>query len=200
MIAKIRRLRFTQVATDCAGYRLGGFAPDATSGMVDSVACRFFGVFPVFFDETLAVSIFVPEDPDPLYDVAYRVNEEGPVRALVHEARLQPSMEESGLLQRAYALTAGAETDDLEYVEGQVYEAASGHKLGGAPFLFRDRTEWADALERISLLGFEHCLQLDTPRMDDPFVDEQWPFPNGIFHLYVRRGHMPIETRWFWEF
>jgi len=197
----MKPLQFSVAPETFDGFRIGGFPPKVASGVVAPGDALFFGVFPILPCASLAISLFLPEDPDALFDVAYQVNEEGPLRAVVHQAKLAPAAnEKERLLKGTYALVVGSEKPDSEVVDGEQYEAASGHKLGGEPFLFRDRHEWADRLEGTLALGFAHYLQLDTPRREDPFVGEQWPFPNGVFHLYIKSFDTEILTRWFWEF
>jgi hypothetical protein len=196
----MRRVRFQIDEGATTGYRLGGSCPDIVSGAVDAAAYGVLGVFPIVFDERLAVTVFVTRSLETLIESAYKVNTGGAVVALVHRNTLAPRDESHRLLRGQHGVQVGSEEDDVEVVEGQRHWAASGNKIGGEPNIFRDAHNWEAALAELRAEGFVHYLQLDVPAEGEPTLDEEWPFPNGMFHLYLHPARHPTEARWFWEF
>ena len=196
----IRRLRFLRPELSPDEFRLGGACPSGIESLVDPAEYGLLGVFPLISKPAEALSLFVTRRLEVLFDAAYGVHDGGAVLASVHKKGLGSGSEAHRLFIQTYGIEVGAEEEDSEMVEGQSYVPASGNKLGGEPDLFRGVENWEGELFRLRKEGFEHYLQLDVPREGDSTLDEEWPFPNGMFHLYVRPASSRLDTRWFWEF
>jgi hypothetical protein len=77
----------------------------------------------------------------------------------------------------------------------------SGHKLGGRPYCVVDDPERDRLLESLGARGVVQVLQLDSPGVegDEGVVDGEWPFLDGIFHLFGAAPFACADWYWFWE-
>ncbi|MEA2560180.1 MAG: hypothetical protein QOH06_1684 [Acidobacteriota bacterium] len=76
----------------------------------------------------------------------------------------------------------------------------SSHKLGGRPYFIQGEPVLEDEVTKILRSGYLQILQLDFPGGGgDTLVSGDWPFADGLFHLFGKPPFDRDHWRWFFE-
>lgn len=94
-------------------------------------------------------------------------------------------------------LRLGGERSDDE-LQGSEMLPHGGHKLGGRPFLFPRVGRLVTEIERLSVEGYLHVLQMAFPDRDEP-IRGSWPFGDGEFHVFGKPPFSRDLWRWCWQ-
>ena len=76
------------------------------------------------------------------------------------------------------------------------------HELvhGGSPYLVRETPDLRAQLDETAALGYLQILQIDFPTNEgDELVYGDWPFADGVFHLFGRPPFDSDAWRWLWQ-
>ncbi|MEA2563075.1 MAG: hypothetical protein QOH06_4579 [Acidobacteriota bacterium] len=76
----------------------------------------------------------------------------------------------------------------------------SSHKLGGRPYFIQGEPDLENEVTKILDSGYLQILQLDFPGGGgDALVSGDWPFADGLFHLFGKPPFDRDHWRWFFE-
>jgi len=184
-----------------AGPRLGGRPPANVLPRTSNEFICYFLTIPLSVEPSQEVSVFTSSNFDRLLKACGNLNEEGLVQVVVHSSsRRGKSLELSSSLSEHPLLLLEPREDWLMSDEGERI-VASFHKLGGRPYFIQGKLGLEAAVRRLMAAGFAQVLQMGFPavRGDTGEVEGDWPFGDGMFHLFGMAPFGPGDWRWFWE-
>jgi hypothetical protein len=183
-----------------AGPRLGGRAPRGLRPSVDDSA-RYLLTIPLGGAYDKEVSVFVCSNNEPLLTARGQLSTGAAVEAIAHPASLRGDVNDwSARLSEHPLLLDPPRSDWMLGDEGQP-AIESNHKLGGRPYCLMENGRRREQLDELRARGYVQVLQLDVPGCagDTGNVAGDWPFMDGMFHLFAVPPFAPHSWRWFWE-
>ncbi len=178
-----------------SGPRLGGRAPEgvrARGGM------EYLLTVP-FLTSAQELSLFVAGF-DELLPANGSLQAPGLIEVLLHTpAPRRASGEPASSLSEHPLLLQPVKDDWFVNDDGETV-IESSHKLGGRPYFIQGEPDLEAEVAKILRSGYLQILQLDFPGGGgDALVSGDWPFADGLFHLF---GSPPFDRdhwRWFFE-
>ncbi len=192
-------LRITD-ANGTEGAMLGGRAPMGIRPRSAQSSLRYFATIPLTIDPALCLSLFVADFKE-IVSLRGRVNELGFLSISRHPPlprSTEPSQSDSALSEHNLWLLE-ATSDWIEDEEGKRL-VRPNHKLGGRPYLVRQKTKLTSDLDELRRIGFIMVAQFDFPTGDDAVVSGNWPFGDGMFALFGREPFSEEDWKWYWDF
>lgn len=183
------------------GPRLGGAPPEGVVPSKRTNLARFFMTLPLSAEGESEVSVFLGFDFDQMANVTRRVL--GPADDLIevieHEKRARGRDSDEFLSEVSpHPLIIGVQSPDW-FITGGERVIESGHKIGGRPYVEQPRSTLLREMDSMMAEGFRQFVQIGFPGGRDSDVEGDWPFGDGIFHLFMKKA-ATIEWRWMWEF
>ncbi len=198
--ADLRRMRPIAIGSGASetGPRLGGRPPAGVQTSAMTSDCRYFMTVPLCSATSLELSVFINRDFNTLIEDSGELFRDNRVLLLTHgeSERAVASPTTSDVSE--HPLLLGAEEDDWRIEEGEEV-VRSCHKLGGRPYTMHDPPEFIEGTREAAELGMRHFLQVDFPGYGE-HVSGDWPWGDGLFHLFCRGDIRTAEWACFWEF
>ncbi len=72
-------------------------------------------------------------------------------------------------------------------------------KVGGIPFIYREKRNVTAKIKQVLDEGFIHFAQLATPLIGDIMLGGNWPFGDGFTQLFVKTTEK-FEWRCIWQY
>lgn len=183
---------------ELSGGRLGGRPPKGAQPSDPSL--RYFATVPLATEPSLFVSIFVA-DLEEIMGLRGRVNPAGRVAALTHA--LAPRTEASSALDSPLSSHAlSLQRPDNDWIADEEAERIRrpDHKIGGLPYLVREKSLLREQLDASFERGYHLVAQFDFPGPQDAAVSGDWPFADGMFALMGREPFGESDWLWYWDF
>ncbi len=100
----------------------------------------------------------------------------------------------------AHPIVHGVQISDVVMDEDNNAVIRSNHKVGGQAHVINTSEGLPHAISQLIDEGCYHLLQFDFPDANDAPVSGNWPFGNGIFHLFGKEPLDRCEWHYLWEF
>jgi len=174
--------------------RVGGTPPQGIIPKLNNA--RYFATLSLKQSDELQISVFLCFGFDTMFDEAFRIvgSEDALVEIVAHKyARRGDSAQFRSELSPC----------DLKVLEGKKEDRAAPYgysKLGGCPFLIREKNNLSTQIAGMLSGGFVHHTQLAFPLTGDVLHSGNWPFADGIFHLFVKQQQSSFDWRCFWQY
>jgi hypothetical protein len=182
------------------GPRLGGRAP---GGVRPEGAPRstYLMTLPLSSEPELDASVFLSFDFDGMADGAGILKPNGLVTVLPHPPSRRAHNREHASSLSEHPLILGAISSDKLTSDTGMQVTKSSHKIGGRPFLMHGEPEIETDVGRAYRSGFRQLVQLAFPGgSGDAVVSGDWPFGDGLLHIFVHAAQSGLEFLRFWEF
>lgn len=183
------------------GPRLGGRAPEGVRPQGGSASTAYLMTLPLGIQPALEASIFLSFDFDGMADAAGDLAPNGPVTVLTHTPSRRATTREYASNLSEHPLILGVPSNDELTSDTGVRLTKSSHKIGGRPFFLHGEPTIETDVEIAYRAGFRQLVQLAFPGgSGDATVSGDWPFGDGLFHVFVRASQSSFEFLRFWEF
>jgi len=158
--------------------------------------CRYFMTVPVATG--MELSVFINRSFDTLIEHSGELFRDERVLLLTHGESERAASSPWTSEVSEHPLLLGAENDDWR-IEGGEEVVQSCHKLGGRPYTIHDPPNYIEGTRDAADLGMQHFLQIDFPGYGEE-VHGDWPWGDGLFHVFYRGDPGGAEWACFWEF
>jgi hypothetical protein len=182
------------------GPRLGGRAPEGVSPALKGA--RFFVTLPLTQSGDREFSVFISFDFDEMAEASRKLQADGNglIDVVVHDRSRRSDSDELLSELSAHPIGIGGESPDWIVADGgKIIE--SGHKIGGRPYFDQPRAAMLQAVDALTSQGFIQFVQIGFPSgANDADVSGDWPFADGMFHLFARMNGEDLDWRCLWDF
>lgn len=179
-----------------SGPRLGGRSPE---GIKARKGMEYLLTLPFSMDPAQELSLFIAGF-DEILPASGSLQEPGLIEVLLHSPAPRRASDESASSLSEHPLLLQPAKDDWFINDDGETVVESSHKLGGRPYFTQGESDLEDEVERILRSGYLQVLQLDFPGGgDDALVSGDWPFADGMFHLFGKPPFDRDHWRWFFE-
>jgi hypothetical protein len=177
------------------GARIGGRPPAGIAPSRTRPECQYFATFPLIGSTSREISIFINSSIDPLFEMTDCLNDSDEISIIGHRTseRASNNLFRSDLSEHPVLISQAI--NDIVLDEGQRIPH-SHNKLGGLPFILNFENELLDQIHLLTAKGYCQVVQVAFPGEGDALVEGDWPFGDGLFHVF---GHPPfIANDWYW--
>jgi hypothetical protein len=167
------------------GPRLGGRPPAIERPELRAHDARYVLTFPLSIEPPLDASVFVNCDFETLLDAMNDgIFDDDRVVVVVHEPAPRGGSDVVASELSSHPIVVGEPAPDwVDDGEGGRMPMSS-HKLGGRPYCIQEPA--LEGADELLASGWVHVLQLDFPARSS--VRGNWPFADGLFHVFIRPG------------
>lgn len=190
-------LRITKPSVSLNNGKLGGRPPKGIKPKHNRIPLKYFATIKISEEANLFVSLFVA-DFENLLSVRGKLNQAGLVEVIIHQPSERENSSEFCSQISEHDLQILPLRSDTQTVDGETI-VFSGHKVGGYPYLIRERHNLKNEIDRLFEDRFQQIVQIDFPGNQDDTVSGDWFFGDGIFSLF---GKDPLEEKdwhWYWD-
>lgn len=176
--------------------KMGGRPPEGIFPKKFSVPLKYFTTINFSDEENLFISLFVA-DFENLLKVRGKINPLGFLDVVIHTPRKRVVASEFQSHISEHDIQILNIKTDIENFEEELF--LSGHKIGGHPYLIRNKPKLVEGINQLFNNRFLHILQMDFPGNADDVISGDWFFGDGMFSLF---GRFPFETKdwyWYWD-
>jgi hypothetical protein len=186
--------------TSETGPRLGGDPPQGILPSNQLLLTRYFATVPISLEPDLEASIFLSFDFAQMAKYSGILCNDELVQVVIHEPSRRGSQSQLSSNLSAHPLIIKDFQTDWVIDDG-IQLVESGHKIGGRPYIIHNEPSIHEESAKIMADGFVQIIQLDFPGGGgDAIVSGDWPFADGMFHLFGKVSSNNWEWKWFWEF
>lgn len=186
------------------GPRIGGRAPLGVHPSAECWSAKYLATLPLTDDRQIEISIFYSQDRfNRMVDVPNNeiITSLGSIiDAIIHDTSVRGQLSDLTSPISEHPLVICEPTDDkASDDEGNVITLPD-HKIGGRPFLVRGVEELANAVKLLQDQGFLQLVQFDFIVSADAQWSGDWPFADGLFHLFGKPPFERGDLCWLWQF
>ena len=183
------------------GPRIGGRAPGGVQLAQEFDAATYLMTLPLSVQPELEASVFLSFDFEGMADNSGLLRPNGLVTVVAHGQSRRADTQGHVSLLSEHPLVLGDSAEDEFVSDNGVRVIRSSHKIGGRPFFLHGEPQLEADVEAAYRSGFRQLVQLAFPGgSNDATVSGDWPFGDGLFHVFVREDGEQFEFLRFWEF
>jgi hypothetical protein len=186
------------------GPRIGGRAPE---GIIPSYGCTnamHLFTFPLLSDGQKEVTVFYSRRAfDEMVSVPCNSIELTLGRFIdvaVHGPSRRSANQDFSSDLSEHPLVFLGETDDVFSDDDSRESPLFGHKTGGRPYRLGNRNELFDRIEGLQKEDYLLIAQMEFMVNGDAQWKGNWPFADGIFHVFGRSPFTQHDWFWVWHF
>lgn len=194
-----------------SGPRLGGRAPAEIVPVRPRPVTRYLLTADAWWRSETEFSVFLHGTYEEFLALRGKVQLGGLVEVVVHGLSRRGSDSAYASELSEHKIVVDSEEDDVEAVEDDSddgddddedecrVEPISTHKMDGCPYILRN-VNLSTKLCELARSGMVQVIQLDFPaNPGDGNVSGNWPFGDGLFHLFADPKDSKRDWAWFWE-
>lgn len=179
------------------GPRIGGASPEGIFPLYVLPDTEYFCTVPLCEKPYMEISVFLSLTLPVMLEHRDCLLDGREVQVVSHAASRRGTSDYLRSRLSAHPLILDPVADDWLIDDRGDRIIRSNHKLGGRTHLIRPYEDLVAKIRDMNASGYLHVLQVDFPGGGDAPVQGNWPFADGIFHLF---GKPPFEASSPWQF